>query len=109
MRDGESVDERTVLNCFSYSGGFSVYALGTAAQVTSIDASADALALAQRNIAANGFDAAKSELVEGDVFEVLREYRTAKRQFDVVILDPPKLANNQRQMQAAAPGSKDIT
>src|SRR5258708_14637924 len=108
LRDDESVPERTVLNCFSYSGGFSVYALGAAAQVTSIDASADALVLAQRNIAANGFDALKSELVEGDVFEVLREYRTAKRQFDVVILDPPKFANNQRQIEAAARGYKDI-
>lgn len=100
---------RTVLNCFSYTGGFTVYALdGMAQRVISVDSSADALALARRNVALNGFAVDERDYVMGDVFNVLREYRTANQQFDVIILDPPKFAQNQKQVDNALRGYKDI-
>ncbi|MBX3066495.1 MAG: class I SAM-dependent methyltransferase [Anaerolineae bacterium] len=109
LRFDPLADTRTVLNCFSYSGGFSVYALdGMAQRVVNIDASADALALAKKNIARNGFTVNEEDYVVGDVFEVLRKYRTEGQKFDVVILDPPKFAHNQKQVESAARGYKDI-
>ncbi len=109
LRFDPEANRRTVLNCFSYTGGFTVYALdGMAKRVVSIDASADVLALARRNVALNGFTARDEDFVVGDVFNVLREYRTAGQQFDVIVLDPPKFAQNQRQVDSACRGYKDI-
>ncbi len=100
---------KTDLNCFSYTGGFSVYALGSGArQAISLDASAAALSLAKRNVELNGFRATDDDFLVGDAFELLRQFRTAGRQFDVIVLDPPKFAQNQRQVAAAARGYKDI-
>jgi 23S rRNA (cytosine1962-C5)-methyltransferase len=102
-------DTKSVLNCFSYTGGFAVYARdGMAAQVVNVDASADALALAKKNLALNGFNAPDDDFVVGDVFNVLREYRNTGRKFDVIVLDPPKFANNKGQVEAATRGYKDI-
>lgn len=100
----------TVLNCFSYSGGFSVYALDSMVErVINVDASADAMALAKRNIGLNGFSTfADQDFVVGDVFDVLRKYRAAGQQFDMIVLDPPKFAHNQKQIESAARGYKDI-
>lgn len=98
-----------VLNAFSYTGGFAIAALKAgAAHVVNIDSSADALALAARHVSLNGLDAAAAEYVTGDVFHVLREYRSAGRQFDAIILDPPKFAHNQGQIVRACRGYKDI-
>jgi 23S rRNA (cytosine1962-C5)-methyltransferase len=109
LRFDPEASTRTVLNCFSYTGGFTVYALdGMAKRVISIDASADALALAKRNVALNGLSARDDDFVVGDVFNVLREYRNAGQQFDVIVLDPPKFAQNQRQVEGACRGYKDI-
>lgn len=97
-----------VLDCFSYSGGFSAYAARAgAAALTLIDSSAGALELARANLdlAAPGVAA---ELVEGDVFRVLRQYRAEGRSFDLVVLDPPKFAHSQHQVERAARGYKDI-
>ncbi len=100
---------REVLNCFAYTGGFGVWALkGGAAGVTNIDTSAPALELAQRNIELNGLDSAKVENVAGDVFHVLRQYRDRGRQFDLIILDPPKFAESRSQIEGATRGYKDI-
>ncbi len=102
-------DTRTVLNCFSFTGGFAVYALdGMAKRVINVDASADALALARRNITLNGFAAKDEDFVVGDVFDVLRQYRTAGQQFDIIVLDPPKFAQSQKQVESACRGYKDI-
>ncbi|MEP7286771.1 MAG: class I SAM-dependent methyltransferase [Chloroflexota bacterium] len=99
----------TVLNCFAYTGGFSVYALSAGAQrVISVDSSEDVLKIAQQNINLNGLHAADDDFVQGDVFTVLRQYRTSGQQFDVIILDPPKFAQNQRQIDGALRGYKDI-
>ncbi|MFH1197208.1 MAG: class I SAM-dependent methyltransferase [bacterium] len=98
-----------ILNCFSYTGGFSVYALkANAAKVTNIDSSADALSLLDRNIELNNLDKNKNENVEGDVFKILRKYRDENRLFDLVILDPPKFIESKSNLDKAARGYKDI-
>ncbi len=100
---------RTVLNCFSYSGGFGVYALnGQAERVINVDSSADALELAQRNLKLNGAHVNDADFVEGDVFQVLRRYRESSERFDIIVLDPPKFAQNQKQVEGACRGYKDI-
>ncbi|MCS6880067.1 MAG: class I SAM-dependent methyltransferase [Oscillochloridaceae bacterium] len=97
-----------VLDGFAYTGGFSVYAARAgAAALTLIDSSGPALALARANLDLNGL-ATPAELIAGDVFRVLRQYRDAGRRFDVIILDPPKFAHSQAQVERAARGYKDI-
>ncbi len=105
----ELVDGREVLNCFAYTGGFSVYALaGGAAEVLSVDTSADALALASENVARNGFPPERAPMLEEDVFHTLRALRDRGRSFDAVVLDPPKFAPTAAQAERAARGYKDI-
>jgi 23S rRNA (cytosine1962-C5)-methyltransferase len=96
-----------VLNAFAYTGAFGVYAgRAGAASVVNVDSSAQALALAQENVALNG--CAPQEMVVGDVFQVLRRYRDESRTFDLVVLDPPKFAASQAQVLGASRGYKDI-
>ncbi len=98
-----------VLNCFSYTGGFTVAALkGGAASVTNIESSASALELGLRNIGLNGLDEARVKNVEGDVFTIMRQYRDFDRRFDAIILDPPKFAGSRGQLMRACRGYKDI-
>lgn len=98
-----------VLNCFAYTGAFTIWALlGGAAAVTNIESSAEALALARRNLALNGIDSGAAEFIQGDAFQELRRLRDGGRQFDVVILDPPKFADSQAQVPKASRGYKDI-
>ena len=114
QRDNRSVLQqyaqgKSVLNCFSYTGGFSIAALhGGATQTCNIDASMPALDLATQSAALNGFQPQQMENVCGDVFKLLREYRNEGRQFDIVVLDPPKFAENRKQLEKAARGYKDI-
>lgn len=96
-----------VLNAFAYTGGFGVYAgRGGARSVVHVDSSIEALALAEENLALNG--CVPQEMVAGDVFQVLRDYRDEGRTFDVVILDPPKFATSQARVRAASRGYKDV-
>lgn len=105
----EFCDQKNVLNCFSYSGGFSVYAInGGAVKVTNIDSSKDALDLAERNFNLNGVNSSKYENIIGDVFQLLRKYRDSRREFDIIILDPPKFAESIGQVEKASRGYKDI-
>jgi 23S rRNA (cytosine1962-C5)-methyltransferase len=97
-----------VLDAFSYVGGFGVYAAGRAKAVTLVDGSAPALELARRNMAVNGCESAEVEFVEGNVFSVLRGYRAQERQFDVVVLDPPKFAHSGREVERASRAYKDV-
>lgn len=100
---------KTVLNCFSYTGGFSIAALhGGATHATNIDASQPALDLAAQTTTLNGFAPERMENIGGDVFKLLRDYRNEGRQFDIVVLDPPKFAENRNQLEKAARGYKDI-
>jgi len=101
--------EKTVLNCFSYTGGFSVYALASGAKsVTQIDTSSSALELANKNIELNGLNISCVENINGDVFNVLRKFRDERKTFDLIILDPPKFAESASQIQQASRGYKDI-
>ena len=98
-----------VLNCFCYTGGFGLRAAYEgAASITQVDISAAALELAQENAALNGFSQERFTYIKADVFAQLRKFRDQGRSFDVVILDPPKFADTQRQLQHAARGYKDI-
>ncbi len=98
-----------VLNCFSYTGGFAVHALaGGATQVVDVDVSGDALAIARRNVKKNGLDMDRYQQEEADVFHYLRRCRDEGRQFDAIVLDPPKFAASKSQIDRAARGYKDI-
>ena len=101
---------RRVLNAFSYTGSFGIYALaGGAAHVTNVDASFEALAGAEAAMRLNGFDPdGQGEAIAGDVFQVLRSFRDEGRRFDLVILDPPKFARSKAEVAGAARGYKDI-
>jgi 23S rRNA (cytosine1962-C5)-methyltransferase len=95
----------SVLNCFSYSGGFSVNAaLGGASRVFSVDQDADAIVLARENFARNGLDPNAHDFLAADVFTLLSSFREEGRRFDVVILDPPAFAKSQRAVEAAIDG-----
>ncbi len=114
QRDNRALTEtlakdRDVLNCFCYTGGFSLYALrGGAKSVLSIDVSGDALRIAEQNLANNGLDASRTEWQEADVFAALRKLRDQGKQFDFIILDPPKFAPTAAFAEKAARGYKDI-
>lgn len=95
-----------VLNCFSYTGGFSVYALaGGARTVTSVDSSEAALQLAKENIMLNGFDTERCEFVCGDAKAYLRDCSDA---FDAIVLDPPAFIRDRRKQQEGIAGYKTI-
>ncbi len=98
-----------VLNCYCYTGGFTVAALaGGAAQVTSVDSSGPAIARVQAHVALNGFDAARSEGLDADVNQFLRDSLKAGRRFDAIVLDPPKFAPTAAHAERAARAYKDI-
>jgi len=98
-----------VLNAFSYTGAFAVAALAAGARhVTNLDSSAEALALAAQNLALNGFSPDQWTHIEADAFQQLRRWRDEGRQFDLIILDPPKFATSPAQVERAARGYKDI-
>ena len=100
---------KSILNCFSFTGGFTVYALAGGAQsVLSIDSSEDAIRMAQENVALNQGDSKRCDWIVGDVFEELRTLRDRGQSFDMVILDPPKFAPTAAQARQAARGYKDI-
>ena len=98
-----------VLNCYSYTGGFSIAALaGGAAEVTSVDSSGPALARASAHVALNGYDAARHTAIDADVNATLRRFIDEGRRFDAIVLDPPKFAATAAQAERAARAYKDI-
>ena len=100
---------RSVLNCYCYTGGFSVAALaGGAVHVTSVDSSAPALERARAHVALNGFDAARHDTLDADVNQTLRTLLAAGRRFDAIVLDPPKFAPTAAHAERAARAYKDI-
>ncbi|MFK7804083.1 MAG: class I SAM-dependent rRNA methyltransferase [Anaerolineae bacterium] len=103
------VEGKDILNCFSYTGGFSVYAAQAgAAAITNVDSSVPALEFAEENVNLNAKDRPNDEYVSGNVFEVLRHYKEVGRKFDHIILDPPKFAHSNRDLKKAARGYRDI-
>ena len=100
---------KNILNCFSYTGGFSVYAIGSGVKdVLQIDTSASSLELSNKNIELNGLNLSCIKNINDDVFTVLRKFRDERRTFDLIILDPPKFAESVSQIQKASRGYKDI-
>jgi 23S rRNA (cytosine1962-C5)-methyltransferase len=100
---------RQVLNCYCYTGGFTVAALaGGAEHVTSIDSSAPAIEKAARNVALNGFDTSRATFMDADVNASLRQYLDQGRSFDAIVLDPPKFAPTVTHAERAARAYKDI-
>ena len=100
--------DRTVLNCFSYSGGFSVYALaGGAIQADSVDSDKDAIATAKDNLLLNGFDASKNGLYTADVMAFLAQNKLPA-DYDFIILDPPAFAKRASDIKNASRGYRDL-
>ena len=98
-----------VLNCYCYTGGFTVAALAAGtAHVTSIDSSAPALQRAYENAVLNGFESGHTEFLDADVNASLRRFIEEGRTFDAIILDPPKLAPTAAHAERAARAYKDI-
>ena len=125
LRVRELAQDCDVLDCFCYTGGFSVNALaGGAKSVLSVDSSADALNLCRENVALNNLPVtlrhgspkahrnfagqARHASLEGDVFHLLRKFRDEGRSFDMIVLDPPKFAPTSAQVEKAARAYKDI-
>jgi len=113
------VRDAEVLNCFAYTGGFGIYALKYGAKrVINVDSSASALELAHQHVVLNGFEPDRVKCIQADVFQILRRYRdnarrtdahqTDVRQFDVIILDPPKFVDSRKHLERACRGYKDI-
>lgn len=104
-----SADGCDVLDCFCYTGGFSINALsGGAKTVLALDSSKESLDRLKENISLNDLPIDKMEFLEADVFHSLRKFRDARRTFDMIILDPPKFAQTASQAERAARGYKDI-
>ncbi len=100
---------RRILNCFCYTGGFSIAALSAgAAEVASVDSSAPALARVAEHIELNHLGAAPHEAIEGDVNQTLRRFLDAGRRFDAIVLDPPKFAPTAAHAERASRAYKDI-
>ncbi|CAM2946988.1 class I SAM-dependent methyltransferase [Vibrio rarus] len=103
------VKGKQVLNCFSYTGGFGLYALKAGAErVINVDVSQPALDIAKQNAQLNGFNIKKAVFLNADVFKILREYRDQGTQFDVVIMDPPKMVSSKNNLTSGARGYKDL-
>ena len=107
---------RRVLNCFCYTGGFTVAALAglkaanaiDGAELTSIDSSLPALERARANLALNGFEGANAQFLDADVNASLRRFIDEGRTFDAIVLDPPKFAPTVAHAERAARAYKDI-
>jgi 23S rRNA (cytosine1962-C5)-methyltransferase len=98
-----------VLNCYCYTGGFTVAALaGGAERVVSVDSSAPALERARAHVALNGFDPARAEFADADVNQFLRDALKRGETFDAIVLDPPKFAPTAAHAERAARAYKDI-
>jgi 23S rRNA (cytosine1962-C5)-methyltransferase len=96
---------REVLNCFAYTGGFSVNAaVAGARKVLSLDSDGDAIGLSRKNFELNGVDPAAHEFMIGDVFKWLAQWKQSGRRFDLIVLDPPAFAKSQSKVPAALAG-----
>ncbi|GGH15993.1 class I SAM-dependent rRNA methyltransferase [Sphingobacterium alkalisoli] len=103
------VKGKDVLDCFSYSGGFTLNALrGGASHVTAVDSSALAIDTLRQNIQLNGFDALQYTAVQSDVNKYLRQLGEDKVRFDLIVLDPPKYAPSRSALEKASRAYKDL-
>ena len=103
------VADKDVLNLFSYTGGFGLSAAQNGAKsVTHVDSSFDALTQAERHAELNQLTDVPMEFISADVFQLLRHYRDTNRQFDLIVIDPPKFVQNQGSLQRATRAYKDL-
>ncbi|WP_286267641.1 class I SAM-dependent methyltransferase [Thalassotalea atypica] len=106
---GKYAKGKSVLNCFSYTGTFSLHCAANGAKsVTNVDVSQTALDLAARNLELNGLSDKPVDFIKEDVFKLLRRYRDEGKKFDMIILDPPKFVDSKSQLTNACRGYKDI-
>ncbi|MGJ8693491.1 MAG: class I SAM-dependent methyltransferase [Thalassotalea sp.] len=106
---GVYAKNKTVLNCFSYTGTFAAHCVaGGAEHVTNVDVSQPALDTAKRNIEVNNLPLDKVSFLKEDVFKLLRRYKESNTKFDMIILDPPKFVDAKSQINSACRGYKDI-
>ena len=97
---------KKVLDCFCYTGGFSIHAgLGGANELTLVDSSEEALAMAEEHFTLNRLDKIPHQMIRGDVFEILRGLEPG---YDIVILDPPPFAKKKGHLPSASRGYKDL-
>ncbi|WP_421945448.1 class I SAM-dependent rRNA methyltransferase [Pedobacter sp.] len=114
QRDNRSIlasytDGKKVLDCFSYSGGFTLNSLAkNAKSVTSVDSSALAIETLKQNLTLNKFDVDKVTAIQSDVNKQLRAFKESGELFDVIVLDPPKYAPSRSAMDRAARAYKDL-
>ncbi|HEX9654571.1 MAG TPA: class I SAM-dependent rRNA methyltransferase [bacterium] len=100
---------RTMLDAFSYSGSFGLYGrIAGATSIICIDSSPTSLDLLKKNFGINSYQVVEDELVHGDVFQVLRKFHEEGRAFDLIVLDPPKLAPTKAQAGQAQRAYKDL-
>jgi 23S rRNA (cytosine1962-C5)-methyltransferase len=105
----DHVKDKKVLDCFSYSGGFSLNAFAKGAkEVISVDSSALALETLKRNMEINSFNNVPHRLIQSDVNKQLRAFREENEKFDVIILDPPKFAPSRSALTKASRAYKDL-
>lgn len=91
--------DRTVLDCFSYTGAFGLYAARAGARsVTCVESSAEACGLMEKNFRENSHECG---IVRGDVYQALERFRQEKRKFDIIVLDPPAMAKSKKNLFAA--------
>ncbi|WDE14116.1 class I SAM-dependent methyltransferase [Thalassomonas haliotis] len=106
---GRYAKDKSILNCFSYTGTFSLHcAANDAKEVINVDVSQAALDMAKRNLVLNGLADKNVTGIKEDVFKLLRQYRAEKKTFDMIILDPPKFVDSKAQLTSACRGYKDI-
>ena len=105
----EFAKNKTVLNLFSYTGGFAAAcAAAGAAFVENVDSSAPALEIARRNMALNQIPETKFRNTKADVFELMRQYEKDKKFFDMIILDPPKLVDSKYHLIKGCRAYKEL-
>ncbi|UCF64294.1 MAG: class I SAM-dependent rRNA methyltransferase [bacterium] len=96
---------KKLLNCFSYSGGFSVAAARMGAQTTAVDASSEAIALARENFSLNGINPAAHRFQVQDVFEYLKD---EKELYDIIVLDPPAFIKKRSHLAQGSRAYKEV-
>ena len=102
----QTTNRRRALDCFTFNGAFALHLASVCEKVIGIDISADAIAAAERNARLNQIE--NVDLVEANVFDLLREMEAAGERFDVIVLDPPAFAKNRASLKAAIRGYKEI-
>jgi 23S rRNA (cytosine1962-C5)-methyltransferase len=93
------------LDVFCYQGGFALHVARRCASVTGVDSSRPALEIAEQNAALNGYEI---EWIEGNAFDLLKDYAAAGQQYDTIVLDPPAFAKSQRNLETALRGYKEL-